>query len=172
MKLGYLGPRTNSEIAARKVHSIDSLISFGSIEDVFEALKHKQVERIIIPICNSLTGDINKHKDMISQYRFSEETEVVIEIKHSIGSYNGNIKVVRSHEEVLKQCSKYLDERFPLIKRESTRSTEEAVRIVAERREGMAIANLETCLCYGLRIIDKNIIEGNYTTFAVLKSIK
>lgn len=168
MKLGYLGPRTNSEIAAQRVHSIDSLVSFRSMEDVFEGMRQGKVEKIIVPVCNSLTGDIKKYKDLIVQYGFSVEEELTIAIKHCLGAYDGDTSVVISHEEVLKQCREYLDEHYPLVRRESTKSTEEAARIVAEQKEGIAIANLETCLYYGLKVIDEHIVEGNYSTFAVL----
>ena len=173
MKLGCLGPRTNSVIAAKKLRSIDSsidsIVDFSCMGDVFEALDKDKVDKIIVPVCNSITGDITKYWFLVAKYDFRLEREINIPIGHSIGAYDGSIDVIMSHEQALKQCSEYLDDKFPYARREATQSTEEAARIVSERREGAAIANLETCLYYDLRIVDEDIVRNNYSTFIVLR---
>ena len=126
MKLGYLGPRTNSEIAAKKLHSIDELIAFSSMENVFSALDQGKVDKIVVPVYNSITGEI-KYESLVVNYVIEDEFD--IRIRHCIASSNGNIDVVRSHEQALKQCSDYLDDKFSYVRREPTKSTEEAARI-------------------------------------------
>jgi prephenate dehydratase len=168
MKFGCLGPRTNSAIAAKKLRTIDELVYFGSMELVFEALKQDNVDRIIVPVCNSITGDI-KYRSLIIQYGFEIEREINIQIRHCIASSNGSIDIVMSHEQALKQCSDYLDVNFPNTIRQATDSTEQAARTVSKNREGAAIAGLETCLYYGLRIIGKDIVKDNYSTFVALR---
>ncbi|MEE9525034.1 MAG: prephenate dehydratase domain-containing protein [Candidatus Woesearchaeota archaeon] len=168
MKLGYLGPMTNSEIAAKKPDSIDELIAYSSMEDVFSALEQDKVDRIVVPVYNSIRGDI-KYRLWIDEYGFEIEKEFEIQIRHCIASSNGSIDVVMSHEEALKQCNDYLDINYPYVKREATKSTAEAAKIISETKKGAAIANLETCLHYGLRIIDKDIVKDNYSTFVLLR---
>ena len=168
MKLGCLGPRTNSANAAKKLRTIDELVYFGNMDLVFEALEQDIVDRIIVPVCNSITGDI-KYRFLITQYGFEIEREISVQIRHCIASSNGSLDVVMSHEQALKQCADYLDLTLPNARRQATDSTEQAARIVSETRKGAAIASLETCLYHGLRIIEQDIVKDNYSTFVVLR---
>ncbi|MFC1728260.1 prephenate dehydratase domain-containing protein [Nanoarchaeota archaeon] len=170
MKFGCLGPKTNSVIAAQKcASSIDELVMYSRMELVFQALKDKKVDRILIPIRNSITGEITRYSSLINGYETIKE--FAIPINHNLGCANGNHSIIKSHPEVLKQCKNYLDLNYPESERESTTSTESAAKIVSETKKGIAIANLDTCLHYGLKILDKDIVENNYSTFVLLKNV-
>ena len=62
MKIGCLGPRTNSVIAAQKcASSIDELVMYSKMEYVFEALREGEVDRIIDEFLKSI-GEENAAK--------------------------------------------------------------------------------------------------------------
>ena len=168
MKLGCLGPRTNSVIAARNcADSIDDIIAYSRMEDVFDALDNDKVDRIVIPVRNSITGEIKRYTSLINGYEILDEFAILV--KHYLGCANGDHSMIRSHPEVLKQCCTYLDVNYPDAVREPVSSTDLAARVVSETKKGIAIANLETCLHYGLKIVDEDVVKDNYSTFLVLR---
>ena len=167
MKLGYLGPRTNSEKAVRALNIKFEPIAFGSMEEVVEALNMGMVERAVIPVRNSFRGDIKKHIAWIEENNFRVVEEVTIPVVHSLGYLGREIGFILSHIEALGQCADYLNRRFGEVYREAVKSTEVAARFVSELGIGAAIAPLETCRHYKLNILDEDIVKGNESTFHV-----
>jgi prephenate dehydratase len=167
MKLGCLGPRTNSVIAARNCASIDDIICYSDMKLVFQALDEDKVDRIVTPVRNSITGEIKRYSSLINGYEILDEFSILV--KHYLGCANGDHSIIRSHPEVLKQCCSYLNVNYPSAERQQTKSTDLAARIVSETKKGIAIANLETCLHYDLKIIDEDIVKDNYSTFVILR---
>jgi chorismate mutase/prephenate dehydratase len=171
MKLGYLGPNTNSENAAReyaaRVAGLE-IQSYPRMEEVFGALESKKVERILVPVKNSKTGDI-KYKKIAERSEFRKIDEVSVYVLHYLAAKNRDVRFIASHPEVLKQCSKYLDKKYPGLSRIGVESTNEAAKIASVVHGVAAIAGLETCLRYNLKIIDKKLVKNNYSTFWVLE---
>jgi prephenate dehydratase len=175
MKLGYLGPGTNSENAAREYAAHVAglgliLIPYSGMEQVFDALGLKEADLIVVPIRNSITGDIG-YKKLAERRGLRKIDEFVIPIRHCIAAKRGAVNLVElvvSHEEVLRQCKGYLDRNFPHWERISAESTNRAAKMASEEGRLAAIAGLETCIKYGLKIIKRDIIKENYSTFWVL----
>lgn len=58
MKIGYLGPKgTFSFEAVNRVSNEDDSIEYRTINDCFIALQNDEVEKIVVPIENSLQDD-------------------------------------------------------------------------------------------------------------------
>lgn len=174
MKLGYLGPGTNSENAAREYAAHIAglgLVPYNKMEQVFDALRLEEVDLIVVPVKNSITGDIG-YKKLAEKSGLKKINEFVVPIRHCIAARNGVIDLVElvvSHEEVLRQCRGYLDRNFPHWERISVESTNRAAKMASEERRLAAIAGLETCMRHGLKIIKRDIVKENYSTFWVLK---
>lgn len=170
MKLGYLGPRTNSEIAANMLDWTFMSVRFNSMQQVVNALDTGKIDRAIIPVKNSITGDILNYSGMIEEYGFKIVQEISVPIRHCLGSVSRDVGFVVSHEQALKQCAQYLDKKFPWIYKGSMDSTALAAKFIAGTRgNGAAIASLETCTYFGLKILEKDIVKNNISIFYVCK---
>lgn len=176
MKLGYLGPRTNSENAAKEyaahVAGLE-ITAYHSMNCVFDALSSRNVDRIIIPVKNSITGEIDYRREADKRY-LRKIDELSIKIKHCIATKNTNnnsyIRVILSHREVLRQCQSYLDKKYAYLERISVESTNEAARISSIINCCAAIANLESCVDNGLKILEEDIVKDNFSTFWIFAS--
>jgi prephenate dehydratase len=170
MKLGYLGPNTNSEIAAQayaaKIAGLE-IQSYTCMDYVFRALESKEVNRIIIPVKNSITGDI-EYKRYAERENLRKIDEISIKIAHCLAAKTRDVRFIASHPEVLRQCAEYLDKKCPYLPRIEVESTNEAAKMASLGWGIGAIANLETCLFYGIRIADRNLVKNNFSTFWVL----
>ena len=172
MKLGYLGPNTNSENAAQKYAAKIAglkIQSYPSMDYVFKALKLAEVDRIIVPVRNSITGDI-AYKKIAGGSDFIKIDEISVLVGHYLATRNGEIRFIASHPEVLKQCASYLNKKYACLSRIEVESTNEAAKLASIVSGMAAIANLETCLAWDLKIIEKDIVKDNYSTFWVLES--
>ena len=171
MKLAYLGPNTNSENAARVyVASIAGLEiqSYPCMDYVIQALESKKVDRAIIPIKNSIRGNIS-YKQIAEKDNFQKIDEISIKVLHCLAAKNRKVRFIASHAEVLRQCSKYLNLNYPNLSRIEVESTNEAAKIASIVSGMGAIAGLETCINYNLKIIKKDIVKDNYSTFWIIK---
>ena len=172
MLLGYLGPRTNSELAAKKYAANIAgleLRSYPAMSEVFEALEAKSIELAMIPVRNSITGDIC-YKQFAEQRGLSKVDEISIKIQHCLASKTREAKIIASHLEVLKQCSNYLNLNYPILPRIGVESTNEAAKLASLGWGICAIANPETCSRYGLSILERDIVGDNFSTFWILRN--
>jgi chorismate mutase/prephenate dehydratase len=113
MKIGYQGlVGCNSYRLINKYFNNYLLQNYLTFEDLFIALKNKEIDCFVLPIRNSTTGEIKMNIDLINKYNFKIEKELSIDINHSLfGLKNSNlesIKKIISHSEALKQCSVFV----------------------------------------------------------------
>ncbi len=171
MKLGYLGPRTNSEIAAKSLNRDFEHVVLGSMDEVIKSLSINRVDRILIPVKNSVTGLIENYLQRIEDYKFKVVDEITVPIKHSfaVARNRKSVGFIMSHGQVLKQCADYLEKNYAETYKEEMKSTDSSARFVAEIGHGAAIAPLETCRYYGLIVKDEDIVKNNYSLFYICK---
>lgn len=169
--LAYLGPNTNSENAAQKYATRIAgleIKNYLCMDYVFQALESNQVDIAIIPVKNSITGEI-PYKKIAEGNKFKKIDELSIKISHYLASKDKNLRFIASHKQVFKQCCKYLNLYYPYLSRIEVESTNEAAKIASITPGMGAIAGLETCLAYDLKIIKKNIVRNNYSTFWIIE---
>jgi len=169
IRLGCLGERTNSVAAALKLRGEYELIRFEDMACVFNALKEGRVERIIVPVENSISGRI-EYANWVENEELKKADEVEIPIIYCIGAKGIGYKIgfVLSHEQALKQCSKYLDRNFNDAARYAMQSTEEAARFIAQvPGNGAAIASPDTCKYFKLNVLAEDIVRRNRSKFWV-----
>ena len=172
MKLGYLGPNTNSENVAQKYATNIAglkIQSYPCMDYVFKAIKYQKVDKIIVPIKNSITGDI-RYKKEVERIGLNKIDELSIRIVHYLAAKTKGLKFIASHQEVLNQCDNYLNARYPNLSRIGVESTNEAAKIASFTHGMAAIASLETCLKHNLKIIGGDLVKDNYSTFWVLEN--
>jgi len=168
MIIGHLGPRTNSEIAAEEYFGVVRDTYYGrDIDELISSLHIENSHRIVIPVENSLTGDIGGNKKRVDDL-IKKVGEIEIPIHHYLVSDNGIYSLVRSHKEVLKQCDDYLKDKFPGISRAEADSTDVASYYVS-MEGGMAITTQASYRYHGLNLLEEIDIGENFTTFWILE---
>lgn len=176
MKTGYLGPEGSySYLAAQKMTPKDGLSAYDSFPLLFRALTENEVDSIVIPIENSLNGEVTQNVDLLQGIQgIVAVEECEIKIEHRLATLGGadinGIKRIYSHRQALDQCAKYLFDNFPNVQLIATQSTSASLDMVRSK-EDACIVGAHTQR-EGITLLDKNIsdYEGNTTHF--LKVVK
>ncbi len=164
-----------SEEAAYNYFSSSVLLKpCETLDDVFRAIEREEAQSGIIPVENSLEGNVGQSYDLLleSELKISGESE--LRIIHCLIAHPGtgldSLKRVYSHPQALGQCRDYLShldcELIP------TYDTAGSVKMIKERgiTDGAAIASARAAEIYGMQILAKGIEDhpGNYTRFFIL----
>jgi len=174
MKIGYLGPKGSfSEEAALSFEKDGDLLAFSSF-GLIRALEEKKIQKVILPIENSIEGSVNWVFDFLFRNNslFLIENEIIYPISQNLVGFGqiSDVKIVYSHPQALAQCRNFLNKLG--IETKDTDSTSEAVQLVAEGKNP-AIAALGTkraAEIYYATVIKENVNnnDNNQTRFIVL----
>ena len=128
MKIGFLGPQgTYTEEAAKTAAPNATYVPYPSIDAVFEALLHHDIDRGLVPIENVIQGPVTETLDNL--YRYAETITIadmlVLPIQHAIGVLSPASRVTRvlSKDQALKQCAAYLQTHYPQAQQVEMSST-------------------------------------------------
>ena len=71
LRIGYQGNVGCNSYRLIKTYFHDSnyLINYHELEDLFIALQKKELDYIVLPIKNSITGEIKEHTSLIDKYQ-------------------------------------------------------------------------------------------------------
>ena len=149
--------------------------SYPHFEDVFEALKNKEIDYGIVPLENSSTGAINDNYDLVRDYGFYIVGKQSIPIRHHLlglpNSTITNIKEVYSHTQALQQCNTFLKQ-YPHINKQEYTNTATAAMYIKQQNDmtKAAIASKEAASIYGLQVLKENIEDqkDNHTRFIII----
>ncbi|NJJ36104.1 prephenate dehydratase [Clostridioides difficile] len=150
---------------------------FKEFEDVFVALKNKEIDYGIIPIENSSTGAISETYDLLRKYGFYIVGEECIKIDQNLIGIKGtkleDIKEIYSHPQGIGQSSEFLKQNsnWKLIPFNNTATSAELVKKLQDKTKA-AIASKKAANIYELEIISPciNDITNNYTRFVVISN--
>ncbi|EQF24842.1 chorismate mutase [Clostridioides difficile CD160] len=150
---------------------------FKEFEDVFAALKNKEIDYGIIPIENSSTGAISETYDLLRKYGFYIVGEECIKIDQNLIGIKGtkleDIKEIYSHPQGIGQSSEFLKQNsnWKLIPFNNTATSAELVKKLQDKTKA-AIASKKAANIYELEIISPciNDITNNYTRFVVISN--
>lgn len=150
---------------------------FKEFEDVFVALKNKEIDYGIIPIENSSTGAISETYDLLRKYGFYIVGEECIKIDQNLIGIKGtkleDIKEIYSHPQGIGQSSEFLKQNsnWKLIPFNNTATSAELVKRLQDKTKA-AIASKKAANIYELEIINPciNDITNNYTRFVVISN--
>lgn len=176
--LAYLGPPgTFSEQAAIEFDPAADPVPYPTITAACEAIFAGDADRAILPLENSLAGSIGETHDLIIQHEdLSIAGERVLPIELCLilppaAPEDGEIDLIISHPQPLRQCHRYLQLHYPDVRTEATLSTAEAVAQAIRHGPGAAaIAPRRAASLHGARIAEIGIEDDkrNATRFVVL----
>ncbi len=177
MLVGIQGQRGSySEIAAHKIFGkfgkeVD-LRYFSTARACLESLDMKDLSSAVLPVENSIVGNLALHTDLLTRYQVNATQEFYLEVSHSLmvlpSTEISEIFEVRSHPVALDQCRSFI-EKYSL-RPIPVEDTAGAAKALCEKGEGQAvIASCESAKLYNLKILHSNIQDeqNNYTRFLV-----
>lgn len=179
LRIAYQGePGAYSEQAALKFFHPPIVPDFApcaSFRDLFEALNSNRVDRVVLPIENSLAGTIHVNLDLLLRYKSIFITgEVDLHIHHCLLALPGtkltDVSIVRSHPIALAQCPSFL-QTHALLSEVAYDTAGSAKKI----RKGLlagaaAIAGRHAAEIYQLDVLAEGIEDEkeNFTRFLIL----
>lgn len=175
LKVAYLGPEGTYTQAAVIQHFGSSVeaVPVAEIEEVFREVEAGNVDYGMVPVENSTEGGVNQSLDMFIQSSLKICGEVELGIHHNLLSNAASldqIQRVYAHQQALRQCRLWLDNRLPHVGRIALNSNAEAARRAAQEEGSAAIAGRTAADLYQLGIVCERIEDepSNTTRFAVL----
>jgi len=177
MKGGYLGPKGSfSEETALSIWNSSDLVPYPSFFRLFEALNAGEIQKVIVPIENSIEGEVNLIIDWLlgDKNQFSIEREIVWPIRQNLIGFGrlADIETVYSHPQALGQCRKLLNQLQVTSK--DINSTSKAIQLIAIKKNPKlaAIGSRLAAEYYNVPIVKEDIsdISNNETRFIVLGS--
>lgn len=176
IRVAYLGPKgTFSEEAAHQFFPKDTTwVMYESILDVLEAVHNDEVDKCIVPIENSIAGNIHMTVDGLLMYDLHIQADLIFTVSlHLMGNQGSDISAIRtivSINPAVSQCRNYIKTHG--FKCEYTDSTAKAAQFVRDSNEHhfAAIASKSVASEYGLKILDSEIQDNsmNHTRFIIV----
>jgi prephenate dehydratase len=177
IKVAFQGEKgAYSEVALYRYFGSEAeALGFPLSEDVFEALHGEAVTHAIVPVENSIAGNVTVNLDLFHHYDFYVYAEVYLPIRHCLLAREGvalsDIQKVYSHPIALAQCRDFLKQH--LMEAVPDYDTAGAAKHLSKREKGFqtkgAIASALCAGYYQLQILAENIqtVATNITRFFV-----
>ena len=158
--------------ACEKLFAHPDILYFDSFDKVFSAVEKGMCRYGILPIENSTAGSVTQVYDLMEKHHFYICGAQRLRIDHRLmrrdGASGTPIAEVVSHEQALRQCSRFL-EAHPEIRVTRMENTATAAEYVSKSgRDDVACIASKVCAeLYGLDIVNDHISnsESNYTRF-------
>ena len=175
LEVAFLGPEgTFTQQAAFKHfgHAAQTL-PVATIHEIFNSVESDHCQFGVVPVENSTEGVIAHTLDrfLTSPLKICGEVEIRVH-QNLMGNISdlSEIKQVLSHQQSLAQCRQWLDTYLPNAERVAISSNAEAVRLVQERDDQVAIAGKVAADLYKVNIIEKDIEDepNNTTRFMII----
>jgi prephenate dehydratase len=180
VRVGYFGPEgtfTQEALLAATPGVEFEQVPLPTIYDAVMAVHSGVVDRVLVPIENSLEGSVNATLDALAME--TEDVailgEVVHPIRHCLIARTElelpDIEVVISHPQASAQCARFMRTRLPQATVMAGSSTAEAVRTVAgEARPWAALGNRAAAGRYGCVVLRAGVedVPDNETRFVWL----
>lgn len=175
MKVAFQGKRgAYSEMAIRQYFKNEvSPIGFDLSEEVCNALEDNEVATGVLPVENSIVGNVAVNVDLLLKHHFFIIGEIYLPINHCLLAKKGvslsDIKTVKSHPIALAQCHDFLVENnIKGIPEFDTAGSSELLSKSDITNEG-TISSLLSAEYYDLEVISDEIqkVDTNFTRFVV-----
>lgn len=170
-RIAALGPRgTFSEKAVvEKWKDKCQIVYADTIQEIFEFVEVGKVDHGIVPIEDSMEGDVQITFDLLRDFDLHVTGELQTEVTHCLLAKNGieKLEEIGSHPQALLHCRKYLDLYLPKEKyhRIQTTSTAAAAKLASTNEKIGAIADERVAKIYGLKVLRRELHDyGSNTT--------
>ena len=157
--------------ACEKLFRYPDILFFDSFDGVFNAVEKGMCEYGVLPIENSTAGSVTQVYDLMEKHSFSIVGARRLRIDHRLlrrPGASGPIRRVVSHEQALRQCSRFFGE-HPEYEAVPMTNTAVAAQYAAApgRDDVAAIASRACAELYGLETVQDSVADtpGNYTRF-------
>jgi prephenate dehydratase len=166
----------NSEIAIYQHFGDEAVETYpcAELSELFEVLRTGKVSNALVPVENSSAGAVNGAYELLMDYDFRIQAEVILQVHHALMTLPGtkfeDIQCVQSHPQALAQCERYL-KRYNLQPVRSYDTAGAAKDLAAEKTpHTAAIATTRAAELYNLDILAEKIEDFpfNYTRFFLL----
>ena len=155
----------------------EEILNFNTHRELVEGVEAGKVDFAILPIENSIVGEVRDSIDLINKRNIYIVGEVKHKIEHNLlgikGSKIEDIKRVYSHEQALMQCSEFLGE-YPEWEKIRMNNTALSAKYIGDtgNKENACIANMETREMYNLELLkpDINNEKENFTRFFIVSN--
>lgn len=175
LSVGYLGPEGSFSHQATKNRFGDSIaaVPFNSIPEVFRSVEANKCDYGVVPVENSTEGLVNSTLDMFLYSDLRIYSEIYLRISLSLLGFETDLSKVKKIYGIKianSQCKDWIAANLPNCEVIETSSTAKAAQIVAEKKEGVAIASNFAAELYGLNTICQSIedMPNNTTRFLIL----
>lgn len=173
-RIAYLGPEaTFTHQAARQTFGRGArYLAAETIGDVFTMVGQGYADLGVAPVENSNEGVVTSTLDLLMEFDQQIVGEIILPIRLMLISREENLDSVRtvySHPHVWGQCRSWLEKNLSEAKLKDTRSTAEAVALVAEVRGTAAVGGELTAELYDVPVLVEDIgdWEENLTRFLI-----
>ena len=158
--------------ACEKLFAYPDILYFDRFEGVFSAVEKGMCRYGILPVENSTAGSVTQVYDLMEKHHFYIVGAQKLRIDHRLMRRHGDstapITQIVSHEQALRQCSRFLAA-HPEIAVTPMENTAKAAEYVAEcGRDDVAVIASRACAdLYGLDVVNDDISDShnNYTRF-------
>lgn len=158
--------------ACERLFPYPDILYFDSFGGVFSAVEKGMCQYGILPIENSTAGSVTQVYDLMEKHHFYIVGAHKLRIDHRLmrkrGASGMPITEIVSHEQALRQCSRFL-EAHPEIKATVMENTAIAAQYVANSdRDDLAVIASRACAeLYGLDIVEDDVSNqtANFTRF-------
>ena len=155
----------------------EEILNFNTHRELVEGVEAGKVDFAILPIENSIVGEVRDSIDLINKRNIYIVGEVKHKIEHNLlgikGSKIEDIKRVYSHEQALMQCSEFLG-KYPEWEKVKMNNTALSAKYIGDtkNKENACIANMETREMYNLELLqpDINNEKENFTRFFIVSN--
>ena len=155
----------------------EEILNFNTHRELVEGVESGKVDFAILPIENSIVGEVRDSIDLINKRNIYIVGEVKHKIEHNLlgikGSKIEDIKRVYSHEQALMQCSEFLG-KYPEWEKIRMNNTALSAKYIGDtgNEENACIANMETRKMYNLELLkpDINNEKENFTRFFIVSN--
>ena len=168
--------KNNKNMDIHNIENNKNIFHFNSHKDLVEAVHTNEIDIAILPIENSIVGEVRDSIDLINTKNIHIIGEVRHKISHNLlgvkGSKIEDIKNVYSHEQAFMQCSQFLSKHEWHLNRMTNTAISGKYIASKNDKENACIANMKTKEVYGLELLEQNINneEENYTRFFIISN--
>lgn len=158
--------------ACERLFPYPDILYFDTFDGVFSAVEKGMCRYGILPIENSTAGSVTQVYDLMEKHHFYIVGAHKLRIDHRLmrrrGASDTPITEIVSHEQALRQCSRFL-EAHPEIRTTVMENTAVAAEYVASSdRDDLAVIASRACAeLYGLDIVEDDVSNqaANFTRF-------
>lgn len=185
IKIGYLGPEGSySEVAAKKwLETLGLkeaiLIPSSTIPFLVESINKDITDYSIVPLENSIEGNINITIDELIRTETRIVGEIIVKIDHCLAvrpeTSRNKIQTIYSHSQALSQCYHFITAYYPDAILIPVESTSKAAELVAKgNKDSGAICSKQAALNNSLVILAEKIQDyrDNKTRFVAVSKHK